>query len=195
GVTSITGFEFGWMLRLWQNKKSLLSGSIAINNVSISAINLLEGIKEVVNNPDNANFSLAKKRNPLYGSAGLRFAYSFSDLFGIKAFIKGMFGESVVKKKSHAWKLNTGILGSFNFTKSHDIPVAFNLGYISQNFTLFEDQNEENIRSFLFKVAYSGREEYNIGLEFTHNNTTAPFITGEKSLEYMTTTFVMVYYF
>lgn len=195
GITSITGFEFGWLLRLWQTEKSLLSGTIAINNASISSINLLEAIKEAVNNPDSTSFSLTKKKNPLYGRAGFRFAYSFSDLFGIKAFINALFGESVVREKENAWKLNTGILGSFNFTKSHDIPVAFNLGYISQNFTLFEDQNEESIRSFIFKVAYSGREEYNIGLEFTHNNTSAPFITGENSLEYLTTTFVMVYYF
>lgn len=195
GVTSITGFEFGWLLRLWQSKNSLLSGSIAINNINISAINPLRGIKEAIDNPDSTNFSFSKKRNPLYGRAGLRFAYAFSDLFGIKAFITGVFGESVVKTKQNAWKFNTGILGSFNFIKSHNIPVAFSLGYTSQNFTLDDDQNGEDIRSFLFKVAYSGREEYNIGLEFTHHSTTAPFIPEESSLEYMTTSFVMVYYF
>jgi hypothetical protein len=195
GVTSITGFEFGWMLRLWQNKKSLLSGSIAITNVNISAINPLGAIKGIIDDPDSASFSLSKQRNPLYGRVGLRYAYSFSDLFGIKAFINGVFGESVVKAKQNAWKFNIGILGSFNFSHSHNVPVAFNLGYISQKFSFDDGQNDENIRSILFKVAYSGREEYNIGLEFTHTNTTAPFIPGENSLEYLTTSFVMVYYF
>ena len=195
GVTSITGFEFGWMFRLWHNEKSQLSGTISINNATVSSINLLSSIKEVIDNPDSVNFSLTKKKNPLYGIAGIRFAYAFNDLIGIKVFINGLFGESIVRKNESAWKFTSGILGSFNFIHSHNIPVAFNLGYTSQKFSLFDRQNDENIKSFMFKVAYSGREEYNIGLEFMHINTTAPFIQGENKLEYLTTAFVMVYYF
>ncbi len=195
GVTAVTGFEFGWMLRLWHNKKSQLSGTIAINNVTVSAVNLSNFIKDIIDNPDSINTSLSRKKNPLDGVAGIRYAYSFSDMVGIQAFINASYGESLIKNNKNVWKFNTGILGSFNFIHSHDIPLGLNLGYTIQKFSLFEGQQEDNIQSFMFKVAYTGREEYNIGLEFMHVRTAAPLIEEENTLEYLATAFVMVYYF
>jgi len=131
----------------------------------------------------------------LAGGAGIRYAYSFSDMIGIQAFINASYGESLIKNNKNVWKFNTGILGSFNFIHSHDVPVGLNLGYTIQKFSLFEGQQEDNIQSFMFKVAYTGREEYNIGLEFSHVSTAAPLIKEENKLEYIATAFVMVYYF
>ncbi len=194
GVTSTTAFEFGWMLRLYQSTKSQLSASLGIENANVSAINILSVIRGVIDNPDTTNFSLSKTKNPLYGRAGLRFAYAFNDIIGIRANISSLFGESILSDKN-AWKFNAGILGSFNFTKSYNVPVSVNLGYLTQMFTLFEEQIDEKVNSIMFKLAYTGREDYNIGLEINHVNTTAPLIKGENHLEYVTTTFVLVYFF
>jgi hypothetical protein len=195
GVSAVTGFEFGWMLRLWHNKKSQLSGTIAINNVTVSAVNLANFIKDVIDSPNSINTSLSRKKNPLDGGAGIRYAYSFSDMIGAQAFVNASYGESLLKDNKNVWKFYTGILGSFNFIHSHGIPLGLNLGYTIQKFSLFEDQKEDNTKSFMFKVAYTGREEYNIGLEFMHVSTVAPLIKGENTLEYLSTAFVMVYYF
>ena len=139
--------------------------------------------------------SFPKKKNPLGGGAGIRYAYSFNDMIGAQAFFNASYGESLIKDNKNVWKFDTGILGSFNFIHSHDIPVGFNLGYTIQKFALFEGQKEDNSQLFIFKLAYTGREEYNIGLEFAHVSTVAPLIKGENTLKYMTTSFVMVYYF
>lgn len=195
GVTAVTGFEFGWMLRLWHNKKSQLSGTIAIKNSSVSAIHLLNFVKNVIINPDSINASLSRKKNPLDGVAGVRYAYSFSDMIGAQAFINASYGESLLKENKNVWTYDMGILGSFNFIHSHDIPVGLNLGYTIQKFSLFEGQEEDNTHSLMFKVAYTGREEYNIGLEFMHVSTVAPLIKGANTLEYLSIAFVMVYYF
>jgi len=195
GVTAITGFEFGWMLRLWHNKKNQLTGTIAINNTSVSALHLLNYLKNVITNPDSINASLSREKNPLDGVAGVRYAYSFSNMIGIQAFINASYGESLLKDNRNVWKFDTGILGSFNFIHSHDIPLGLNLGYTIQKFSLFEGQDEDNAQSFIFKVAYTGREEYNIGLEFMRVTTAAPLIEGAEKLEYLSTAFVMVYYF
>jgi hypothetical protein len=195
GVTSITGFEFGWMFRLWHNNKSQLTGTIAINNATVSAVNLSNFIKNVIDRPDSITTSITKKKNPLAGGSGIRYAYSFSGLFGVQAFIYGSYGESLLKENKNVWKFDTGILASVNFSHSHDVPVGLNLGYTIQKFALFEGQKEDNSKSFIFKVAYTGREEYNIGLEFRHVSTVAPLIKGENALEYLETTIVLVYYF
>jgi len=195
GVTSATGFEFGWMFRLLKTKRSLLSGTIAINNSTISAINLSNFIQDVIESPDSINTTLSKKKNPLDGGAGIRYAYAFNNMIGIQAFINASYGESILKDDANVWKFDTGIMGSFNFIKSHNIPLGLNLGYTIQKFALFENQNEDNTHTFIFKLAYTGREEYNIGLEFTHVNTATPLLIGTNNQKYLTTTFVMVYYF
>ena len=195
GVTSATGFEFGWMLRLLHNKKNQLSGTISIKNSTVAAVNLSNFIKDVINSPDSINTSLSKEKNPLGGGAGIRYAHSFSDMIGVQAFINASYGESILKDNQNVWKFDTGILASFNFIHSHDIPVGFNLGYTIQKFSLFKGQDENNTKSFIFKVAYTGREEYNIGLEFTHVNTDTPLLKGSNTQKYLATSFVMVYYF
>ena len=195
GVTAATGFEFGWMLRLWQDKKNQLSAAISINNGSISVINIAAFLKDVIDNPDSITTSISRKKNPLDMTVGLRYAHSFSDMIGLQAFINASYGESILKDWQNIWKIDSGILGSINFIHSHDIPLGFNLGYSIQKFAIFENFEEDNTHSFIFKVAYTGREEYNIGLEFSHISTAAPLLNKTNNLQYMTTSFVMVYYF
>ena len=195
GVTSITGFEFGWMFRLLHTKKSQLSGTIHVINSTISSIHLLNFIKDVIHNPDSSNVSLTKMRNPLYGGAGFRYAYSFSDIFGIQAYLNTSYGESILRNNETVWKFSSGVLGSFNFIHSYGIPIGINLGYSIQKLALFDNKEEDNSKSFILKIAYTGREEYSIGLEFLHVNAITPLIKNTASLAYLTTSFVMVYYF
>ena len=195
GVTSITGFEFGWMLRLWHGNKSQLTGAISINNRTVNAINLVNFIRDMVDNPDSIQTTLTKKKNPLDGGVGIRYAYAFNESIGIQGYINASNGESLVTDNRNVWRFDTGILGSLNLRRRYDIPIGFNLGYTVNKYTVFEDQDGERVKSFIFKVAYTGREEYNLGLEFTHINTVAPLIKGENKLEYISTIFTMVYFF
>ena len=195
GVTSKTGFDFGWMLRLWHNKKNQLSGTINIKNTSVSAINISGYLRDIIDNRDSINTAPYQEENPLDGGAGFRYAYSFNNMIGIQAFINASYGESVLKDNRNVWRFNMGLLGSINFIHSHDIPIGFNLGYMFQRFAPFESQNEDKKNSFLFKAAYAGREEYNIGLEFTYYSTAAQVLDGIKTPNYLATSFVLVYYF
>ena len=77
----------------------------------------------------------------------------------------------------------------------YDVPVGVNLGYALQKFALFENQQEDNTYLATLKIAFTGREEYNIGLDFTHIRTATPLLKRANTLEYLETSFVMVYYF
>ena len=195
GVTSITGFEFGWMLKLWQDNKNALAGVLSINNSTVSRINLADFIKEIINDPEWSSTSLSESRSLLEGLTGIRYAHSFNDMVGIQAFTYAAYGESIMKYYKNVWKFDSGILGSFNFRRSHGIPVGINLGFSIQKFALFEKQQEDNTNSIFLKLAYTGRDEYSIGLELTYIRTIAPLIKTENTLEYLATSFVMVYYF
>jgi hypothetical protein len=195
GVTSITGFDFGWMLRLWHNKQSQLSGTLNIRNFNISAINISGYIRDVIAGPDSIKAAPYKKDNPLDGGAGLRYAYAFNNMFGAQAFFNGAYGESASIDNKNIWRFDVGILGDVNFKSSHNVPLGINLGYTVQKFSISAGQDEEKTNSLILKLAYTGREEYNIGLEFSHITTTYPLVEDKNKLEYITTAFVMVYYF
>ena len=195
GVTSLTGFEFGWMLRLFHSDKSQLTGTLSIKNSTVNAINVSGFIKDYINNPDSIDTPISKEKNPLEGGAGIRYAYAFNDLIAIQAFLNGSYGESVVKDDRNVWKFNIGILGSVNFIDRYDVPVGVNLGYGVRKLALFESNKEEDIRLLMLKIAYTGREEYNIGLEFSHINSVSPLIKGENEMEFLTTSIALVYFF
>lgn len=38
GINIATGYEFGWLFNLWENKKNMLSGSIYVSNNNINVI-------------------------------------------------------------------------------------------------------------------------------------------------------------
>ncbi len=70
-----------------------------------------------------------------------------------------------------------------------------------------EDTRRDSIEIYEIKLNYliiplivrvdsdNGVTYFLSGLEFTHVSTTDPLIKGENKLEYLTTSFVMVYYF
>jgi hypothetical protein len=195
GVTSITSFEFGWMFSLLHSEKSQFSSTIYIDNSTVASIHLLNYIKDIVNDPDSDNATISKERNPLSIGLGMRYAHSFSDIIGIQVYIDAAYGESILKRNETIWKFDMGILGSFDFYHRYDVPLGITLGYMVQKFTLFSNVKEDDSMSTIFKLAYTGRKDYNIGLEISHNNTVTPLLENTATLQYLTTSFVMVYYF
>jgi hypothetical protein len=195
GVTSITAFEFGWMFSLLNSKKSQLSSTIYIENSTIASIHLLNYIKDIIDNPSSDNAALSKVRNPLSVGLGLRYAHAFADIVGIQAYLDADYGEAILKRNETLWKFDMGFLGSFDFTRRYHVPLGITLGYMAQQFTLFSGVKEDNTTSTIVKIAYTGHKDYNIGFEISYNNTVTPLLENTATLQYLTTSFVMVYYF
>jgi hypothetical protein len=195
GVTSITGFEFGWMYRLWQNPNNLLSLTLQIDNTTVSTMNLLRFLNDVITSPDSITATLSQKRNPLSGGLGFRYAHAFNDLWGVEAYLYGSYGESFLQNDNNVWQFNMGILGSANFNHRYGIPVGGMLGFTVKRLTLFQNQEDDQTESILAKIAYVGREEYNMGLEFYHVRTATPLLSRDSSMRYLTVSFVVTYIF
>ena len=195
GITSFTGFEFGWMFRLWHDNRNQLSTTIQINNTTISAVNLLKFMKNLIDSPDSIHTTLTQKRNPLSGAIGLRYAHAFNDLVGLKAVLNGSYGEAFLKQGENVWRFDMGLIGSLNFNYRYHVPIGLTLGYTIHRFALFESDAEDQSQSILFKIAYVGREEYNMGLEMGYIVMPTPLLEVNENLKYFAINFVVTYIF
>jgi len=194
GFATGSDFEFGWLLRLLHNNKNQFAATISIVNTTVTSSNLLIYIKEIIDSPDSSDVTLSKMKNPLAGVAGLRYAYAFNDLWGIQAFFKVLYGEAILKNESNILKFDTGILASFEFSR-YDVPVGVNFGYAVRKFDLFVNDQEDVTKNIFFELVYTHNRHFNMGLNFSHINTQTPLLVNISSLQFLSTTFVLNYFF
>jgi len=109
-------FEFGWLLRLFHNKRNLLSTAVSVNNTTLTSSNLLRYIAEVIESPDSLDNSFSTERNPLSGIAGLRYAFAYNDIWGFQAFLNFLYGEAILKNEQNVLKFDLGFVASFEFS-------------------------------------------------------------------------------
>ena len=194
GFATSSNFEFGWLLRLLHNNRNQFSATISIVNTTVTSSNLLIYIKEIINSPDSSDVTLSKMKNPLAGVAGLRYAYAFNDLWGMQAFFKVLYGEAILKNESNILKFDTGILASLEFSR-YNVPLGLNLGYSVRKFKMFEANQEDVTKNIFFEVVYTHNRHFNMGLNFSHVNTQTPLLVNINSLQFLSTTFILNYYF
>ena len=195
GVTSITGFEFGWLLQLWQNEYNQLSGSIFINNTTISAINLPKFYEDIIDSVGNIIPTLTKENNPLSGGMGLHYAHAFNDLWGLQAFVKASYGESMIKKNESVWKFDTGLMGGVNFNHRFAVPIGMTFGYTKRKFSLFESDQEDTSDTLFFEVTYTHQYHYNIGINMSYSKIGTPLLLNMNKLEFFSAVLTLVNYF
>ncbi len=195
GVTSITGFEFGWLLRLWHDERNLLSGSININNSTVSAINLPKFWEDIIDSLGSGQATLTKENNPLSGGIGLRYAHGFNDVWGMQAMLEASYGESMLKENESVWKFNLGLLASISFIQRYEVPLGLTIGYTARRFSLFESKQEDNVSTFFIEITYVHKHHYNIGLNLGYQKIGAPLLLNVNKLEFFATMLTLVYYF
>ena len=194
GFATGSDFEFGWLLRLFHNKKNLLSTAISINNTTLSSSNILRYALEVIESPDSMDVSLSKTRNPLSGIAGLRYAYAYNDIWGIQAFLNFLYGEAILKGSQNALKFDTGLLLSFEFSR-YRVPFGLNLGYYISRFDLFKNKEDDQTEAVFLEIVYVHDRQFTMGLNFSRIRDGAPLLERVNSLTFINTSFVINYYF
>ena len=195
GVTSITGFEFGWLLLLWQSERNQLSGSIFINNITVSTINLPKFYEDIIDSVGNIIPTLTKENNPLSGGIGLHYAHAFNDVWGLQAFLKASYGESMLREDESVWKFDTGLMGVVNFNHHFDVPIGMTFGYTKRRFALFESKQEDTTDTFFLEVTYTHHYHYNIGLNMSYLKLGTPLLLNITKLEFLSSVLTLVYYF
>ncbi|NOX66284.1 MAG: hypothetical protein GXO85_10975 [Chlorobi bacterium] len=194
GVNATYGFALGWMFKLLETDKVMLSATANLWNLSGTVINFYNFIQDIIDNgglrPENR---LIYSKDYIQGGGGLRVAWAASELIGVNGLSEFAFGESLDNKGT---KVFYNIAGSIDIDlmKAWSVPIGFALGATINTFLSSGDNSvDSKATSAFLRTSYTGRDDLLISLDMTFNR--IPVSQSNQTLNGMTSTISMEYYF
>lgn len=166
GVSTVSSFRIGWLIRIAEGEKYALSGTVGLNNSSGTFINIRRFVQDIINQVPNP--SITTDSPILLGDFGLQFAYAFNQVIGLNLDGNLSFGESFDRKDADLrYALKSAL--DFNFIK-YRVPLGFVLNYsrVSQPELVYTDKGTAQIIGV--KLTYTGTNDFLIGLEASKMN-------------------------
>ncbi len=189
GVTTAFAFRFGWWVPAWQDSNDCLAVSFAVANRSITSMSVREWAEGIVTGTD---VPLVRTTPTLRSTAGLRYARGFNELMGLTAAADLGYGESVNRANEDDWFCSVGASFGFDLDARTSAPLYLALGYAYDSFADSRDP-EHGTHASVLQVAYSGREDFTIGLELSGQS--FPVAWKDPNLESITARISMQYFF
>ncbi len=166
GVTATTEFELGWLFKLFQSERIMLSGSLSINNGDVVAINVLQFVEQVI---DGERAVLVQTTPSLHGGGGFRFAYGVNDLFGFYVLADVGYGESVDRQAASGWFYDAGGIASLNIAGRTSVPLGLGIGFRIVSVPVTSDLDND-VTEFLLRMAYTGTDDFSISLDLNYGD-------------------------
>jgi len=181
GVTLFSIFELGWLIRIEESERLLLSGSLGIVNSSMTDVYLQRFIEGIIENgritPANR---LVQTTPTLRGSAGLHGAYAMSDLVGLTFSGDLQYGESADRFSPAEWTYSLAAAVDFNLLKSTGTPAGFIFGMETRSLALGQQASSQSALTIFGRVGYTGSKEFSIGLDLGYEMTHVRGIEGRQ---------------
>lgn len=193
GVTVINGFDFGWLLKIWERDDMQLSGSVRVVKSSYTAVDLIGFIEGVIEGVPESENSLVRTVPVLIGTTGLRYAWAINQVVGLTTLGAVGFGDSPDRKADSQWYFDLGALVDFDLRRKYSAPIGLALGANIANMAEQDQAMDGNIATAIGRIDYIGRIDFNLGLEvmsrwYDHEG-------FEESLRYTTVTMDFRYFF
>ena len=190
GFSSITSFEIGWQIRLFEGEKSLLSSTLELQNLSGSFTNVLGFVEDILN--DYPNPSLSETVPLLVAATGLRYAYGLNETIGFKASADFAYGETYTRG-TYGFSFDGSAGIDINFYPRYSVPVSFVLIYDLTSMPDFIYIEGERSQSIHAKIAYTKASDFSLGIELAYMK--YPFFNQDKPVSVRYAALSARYYF
>ncbi len=189
GVTLTTGFEIGWMFRLLEKDRIMLSATAQVSNNTLTGVNILDFLQGVI---DSTGAPLVTKTPVVRTGLGLRFAWALNPWLGLTARAEFAYGESIDRAQGNVISGDFSLAASVDFNPLINAPVGVVLA-IEKVFSPDRALDDiDDARVGLLRVAYTGRDDFIIALDIVA--ATVPLRSG-SSITATSTKVTMRYYF
>jgi len=169
GINIGTGFNFGWLFKLYQSKDFALSGSLDVFNNSYTAVNLRKFIQGVIDSgkivPSN---KLVYEIPLLKAGSALTCAYAFNKTFGLTANFTAQYGDAATTTSESKWYINYGAVFDADLLPKQNVPIGFMLGFFHNTLLIPTDEVVTQPNNLLFQINYTGKQDLNLGLEMNY---------------------------
>jgi len=165
GVSTIAGGDIGWLIRIYQNKKLNLSGSVKITNVTGNFINVSDYFEDLIN--DVPDPRLARKIPSMSAGIGVHGAYAFSPVFGLQLNASYAIGESFNRDGSKGY-FSGGLMADADFMPTYNVPIGLALGYSLTSAPDIVTTDGGITHLINGKIGYTGSSDYELGLQYSY---------------------------
>ncbi|MBK9098853.1 MAG: hypothetical protein IPM14_12175 [bacterium] len=166
GVSAASTFSIGWLFRIAHNEDLMFSGSVSLNTTDLTFIDLLADSDTTITPIDTlVNRQVITDYQSLTTQADLRFAYKFSNVFGMLARLSGGLGEVYAGKNRSQFQYIFGLAFSVDLRNWIHIPFGIGLGgTLISNDWRFNDAKPP-VFSGNVNIAFYNRNDFTLGIE------------------------------
>jgi len=164
GATILSGFEFGWLLRLLATDHVALSGTLNFWKNSFTGVNVADWVAGFINGEP---VPLARNVPSLQAGGGLRFAWAVSRLFGMTVGSDLGFGEPVTTREQNEVVFRIAGAVDLDLRTRTSVPLGFVLGVEGDNSPHEGNDVTDRLSRGFFRVAYTGREDFVIAVTYS----------------------------
>jgi hypothetical protein len=167
GVTVVSGFRLGWLLRVMQTDNMALSGTVQVDNDSYSAVDLVGFVAGIIDDGLTEDDKLVYDSSLMIAKTGLSYAWAISRTTGLTASGTVGYGESPDRTAGSAWYFDVGAAVDFDLRREIPVPIGVAVGVRSTSVPESDLSLGNSVTTIVGRVDYIGRHDLNIGLEFS----------------------------
>jgi len=157
GVTVSEGYEFGFLAKLRETAKSMLTGSLGVSNQWVTIIDVKQFAEDVANGVPNAR--LIDYVPTVRPDAGLRFAWAASRTFGVTVLGEASYGDAPRRHDLTSWGWDLGASVDYDAAPTHGIPVGAALAYRLTSLPGVTTTDNGNSSQTDLRIAYTGKRD------------------------------------
>jgi hypothetical protein len=171
GVTSVTGWDIGWLFKMYESESFVLSGTAALSNDGVTDVNLLRWVEGVVDEDPDAELVSSSPR--LRGRGGLRAGWGINETVGLQFMSEVGYGESGVKGEENNTSWDNAATVSVDLYPATDFPIGFALTGSSRQYPR-EGGASDRTADISLRTAFTGRDNFLIALDTSWNSFDLP---------------------
>ena len=157
GLRVTAGYDFGFLARLRQTSKTMLSGSLGVRNQDITTIDVKQFAEDVGNDVPNAR--LIDDVPTVRSNAGLRYAWAASPTFGVTLLGETSYGDAPRRHDSTSWGWDLGASVDYDAEPTHHLPMGAAFAYRLVSLPGLTTTNNGNSSQTVLRIAYTGPKE------------------------------------
>jgi hypothetical protein len=193
GVTVVSGFRVGWLLKLMQANDMALAGTVQITKTGYTAVDLAGFVQGIIDNGLTDDDKLVHDASLMTAGAGLSYAWAINQRTGLTASGAVSYGETPDRTAGNDWYFDVGGAVDFDLSRTIHAPIGTAIAARTNSVPESDLNLGNSTTTASFRLEYIGRPDLNLGLEFASQ--WDDIRDSDRTLRYTTVALDLRYYF
>ncbi len=160
GINTVNEFDVGWVMKVYESRKHILSTHFSINNLEAKVINFQDAFENL---KEDSMVAVSQTIPSLIGSIGLRYAWAPNPLIGFGLVTELAYGEALIRSETKFF-FNLGPRIDIDLSSKTRVPMGIALNYFVTSAPAYVTVKGSNTQALKLKIAYLGANDFIMGI-------------------------------